>query len=39
MDYIWIIIGDWAGLYLEFDMDLVRQSERGSDCICPACVD
>jgi hypothetical protein len=39
MDYIWIIIGDRAGLYLEFDMDLVGQSERGSGCICPACGD
>jgi hypothetical protein len=28
MDYIWIIIGDRAGLYLELDMDLVGQSER-----------
>jgi hypothetical protein len=39
MDYIWIIIGDRAGLYVELDMDLVEQSERGSGCICPACVD
>jgi hypothetical protein len=39
MDYIWIIIGDRVGLYLELDMDLVGQSERGSGCICPACVD
>jgi hypothetical protein len=39
MDYIWIIIGDRVGLYLEFDMDLVGQSERGSGCICPACID
>jgi hypothetical protein len=33
MDYIWIIIGDRAGLYLELDMDLVGQSEQGSGCI------
>jgi hypothetical protein len=39
MDYIWIIIGHRAGLYLELDMDLVEKSEGGSGCICPACVD
>jgi hypothetical protein len=39
MDYIWIIIEDRAGLYLELDMELVEQSERGSGCICPVCVD
>jgi hypothetical protein len=38
MDYIWIINGDRAGIYLELDMDLVEQSERGSGCICPICV-
>jgi hypothetical protein len=35
MEYIWIIIGDRAGLYLELDMDLVGHSERGSSCIVP----
>jgi hypothetical protein len=39
MEYIWIMIGGRAGLYLELDMDLVGQSEQGSGCICPACVD
>jgi hypothetical protein len=39
MDYTWIIIGDRTGLYLEFDMDLVEQSEQGSSCIYPAYVD
>jgi hypothetical protein len=39
MEYIWIIIGDWTGLCLELNMDLVGQSEQGSGCICPAYVD
>jgi hypothetical protein len=39
MEYTCIIIGDRVGLYLELDVDLVGQSEWGSGCICPACVD
>jgi hypothetical protein len=35
MDYIWITIGDRAGLYLELDMELVGQSERGSGWFVP----
>jgi hypothetical protein len=35
MKYIWVIIGDWAGLYLELDMDLVGQSKRGSVAFVP----
>jgi hypothetical protein len=33
--YIWMIIGDRTGLYLDLDLDLVRQSERGSGCSYP----
>jgi hypothetical protein len=39
IEYIWIIIRDWVGLYLELDINLVGQSERDSGCICPACID
>jgi hypothetical protein len=28
MKYIWVIIGDRAGPYLELDLDLVRQSSE-----------
>jgi hypothetical protein len=38
MEYICIIIEDQTKLYLELDVDLVGQSEQGSGCICPACV-
>jgi hypothetical protein len=34
MIYIYMV-----GFYLDLDVDLVGQSERGSGCICPACVD
>jgi hypothetical protein len=39
MEYIWIMIGDWVGLYLELDMNLVGQSKRDSGCIYLAYVD
>jgi hypothetical protein len=38
MEYIFIIIGDRAGLGLD-ELGLGWATERGSGCICPACVD
>ena len=35
--YIWMIIGDWVEWY--FGSRLGLAFERGSDCICSACVD
>jgi hypothetical protein len=39
IEYIWMIIGDWTGPYFGFGFGLGWATERGSDCICPACVD
>jgi len=33
MKYIWLIIEDWTGPYLDLDSDLA--AERGSGCVVP----